>query len=37
MNIRGEVKSLQVIHGRNGDYLLATINNEKPVIYLLRK
>jgi hypothetical protein len=37
MNIRGEVKSLRVIHGRNGDYLLATINNEKPVIYLLRK
>jgi len=37
MNIRGEVKSIVEIKGKNTSYLVATVNNEQPVIYSIKK
>jgi hypothetical protein len=33
LNIRGEIRSLQVIKGKDRQYLVATVNNEKPVVF----
>jgi hypothetical protein len=37
INIRGEIKSLQVIKGKEKQYLVATVNNEKPVVFTYKK
>ena len=37
MNIRGETKSIKELKGRNNIYLVATVNNEQPVIYSIKK
>jgi len=37
MSIRGEVKSLQTVKTPGGHYLVATVNNDKPVVYTIRK
>ena len=37
INVRGEMRSLKEIKGKDRNYILATINNEQPVIYTIRK
>jgi enediyne biosynthesis protein E4 len=37
LNIRGEIRSLQVIKGKERQYLVATVNNEKPVVFTFKK
>ena len=37
LNIRGEIRSLQVIKGKDRQYLVATVNNEKPVVFIYKK
>jgi len=37
INIRGEIRSLQVIKGTDRQYLVATVNNERPVVFMFKK
>jgi len=37
MKIRGETKSIKAVKGKNGNYLVVTVNNEQPVVYSLKK
>jgi len=37
INIRGEIRSLELIRGKGSQYLVATINNEKPVVFTVKK
>jgi hypothetical protein len=37
INIKGEIRSLQVIKGKDRPYLVATVNNEKPEVFTIKK
>jgi hypothetical protein len=37
LHIRGEIRMLQVIKGKDRQYLVATVNNEKPVVFTFKK
>jgi hypothetical protein len=37
MNVRGEMRSLKQVKGKNTNYILATVNNEQPVIWSVKK
>ncbi len=37
MNIKGEVRDIDIINGPQRKYIVATVNNDKPVVYNIRK
>jgi len=37
MNVRGAMRSLKQITTKKGTYIIATVNNEQPVIWAIKK
>ncbi|HEX7902791.1 MAG TPA: CRTAC1 family protein, partial [Chitinophagaceae bacterium] len=37
MSIRGEIKDIKTIHTQQGQYIIATVNNERPVVYRMKR